>query len=131
VRRIVPGPNEVGDRIREYWDWIAVALFLLIPVDMLTTLYAARVVGAGMESNPLIRWALGQGVLTLVGVNVVAVVGVGVLFYGLVQLLEAVPAHRKRYAVVVAELWLGLVLAVGFAIFANNVTVIVFGESLL
>jgi Kef-type K+ transport system membrane component KefB len=131
VRPVVPGPNDVGDRVLEYWDWIAVALFLLIPVDLLTTLYAARAVGAGAESNPLMRWALRQGVLTLILVNVAAVIVAVVLFYGLVELLEAVPRHRRRYAVVVMELWLGVVLAAGLAIFANNLSVVVLGESLL
>jgi uncharacterized membrane protein len=131
VRRFVPGPNQVGERIREYWDWIAVALFLLIPVDMLTTLYAARAVGSGAESNPLMRWALGQGLPTLVGVNVLAMVVAVVLFYGLLHLLNTVSEPRRRYAVVAMELWLGLVLASGLTIFANNLTVIVLGESLL
>jgi hypothetical protein len=130
VRPVVPGPNDVGDRVLEYWDWIAIALFVLVPLDMLTTLYAARSVGAGSESNPVIRWALSQGVPTLVVVNVAAVVVAVVLFYGLVELVETVPQDRRRYAVVAMEFWLGLVLAVGLAIFANNVSVVVLGESL-
>jgi hypothetical protein len=131
VRRVVPDPNDVGDRVVEYWDWIAIALFLLIPLDMLTTLYAARAVGSAGEANPLMRWALAQGLPTLVGVNVAAVVVVVVLFYGLVELLQAVPEPRRRYAVVAMELWLGVVLAFGLAVFANNVSVVVLGESLL
>jgi hypothetical protein len=56
-------------RIEEYWDWIAVALFLLLTVDLLTTLAAARLVGADAESNPLMRWLLGRGVVIVIGAH--------------------------------------------------------------
>lgn len=39
-------------RGQEYWNWQAIALFVLITVDMLTTVHAARVVGTTGEAHP-------------------------------------------------------------------------------
>ncbi len=41
--------------MEEYWDWVAVALFLLVTVDMLTTMFAAAALGPVAEANPLMR----------------------------------------------------------------------------
>lgn len=118
-------------RIREYWEWITVVLFLFTTVDMVTTVFAARVVGVGAEVNPIVRWTLANGLPALVGVNVAAVVLVVTFFWGVMAMLERTPAPADRYFAVVIELWLGLFLTVGLLIFANNLVVIFFGESLL
>lgn len=118
-------------RIREYWSWIAVALFLLVTVDLLTSLYAAAAVGVGAESNPLMRWLLGQSVPVVVGVNVLAVVLVAVAFAGVMRMLRLTPAPYDRYFAFGIELWLGLLLAAGLFVFANNLSVVVLGDSLL
>ncbi len=117
-------------RIQEYWDWISVALFLLVTVDMLTSIYAARAVGAAAEANPVTRWLLAQGPVALAGVNVAAVVLVGVLFYGLMELLRVTPARLQGPFARGIELWLGGLLAVGLVVFANNLVVIFGGRSL-
>lgn len=122
---------DVDARVREYWDWIAVALFLLTTVDMLTTVFAARVVGVSAEANPLMRWTLEQGIDVLVALNLVAVVLVAAMFYALVEMLHATPEPYDRYFAAAIEAWLGGLLAAGFLIFANNLVVIVYSQSLL
>lgn len=121
----------VEGRIREYWDWIAVALFLLLGVDTLTTIYAAEVFGAEAEANPIVRWALEQGVLTLVLINLLAIGLVAVIFYGLIELIRTSPEPYDWVISRALEIWIGLVVAGGLVVFANNVSAIVLGKSLL
>jgi hypothetical protein len=123
--------DPIDDRIREYWDWIAVALFLLVPVDTLMTFFAAREVGTDAESNPVMAWLLRQGIPTLVAANLAAVVLVAVFFYGVVEMLERTPPAIRPYFARVLEVWIGVLLVAGFAVFANNLVVIVFGVSLV
>ncbi|MDZ7849607.1 MAG: hypothetical protein U5K70_01925 [Halodesulfurarchaeum sp.] len=116
--------------IEEYWDWFAVALFVLITVDMITTVYAAWYVGPAAEANPLMRWALGQGMVTVTLVNLAAtVVAVGG-FALLMRLLRATDPPWDRFVALGVEAWLGLLIAGGLFVFANNLTVIVYGRSL-
>jgi hypothetical protein len=118
-------------RIEEYWDWIAVALFLLLAVDLLTTLAAARLVGAGAESNPLMRWLLGRSILVVVGAHLAVVVLVTGCFRLLVGRLRRTPSPANYYFALTIEAWLGFLVAVGLLVFANNLAVIVLGASLL
>jgi pheromone shutdown protein TraB len=118
-------------RIEEYWDWIAVALFLLLAVDLLTTLAAARVVGVGAERNPLMRWLLGRGVLVVIGAHLAVAALVTGFFRLLVARLRRTPAPANRYFARLIEAWLGVLVAVGLGVFANNLSVIVLGGSLL
>ncbi len=118
-------------RIEEYWDWIAVALFLLLAVDLLTTLGAARTVGAGAESNPLMRWLLGRTVLVVIGAHLAVVVIVTGFFRLLVGRLRRTPSPTEYYFALLIEGWLGVLVAVGLGVFANNLSVIVLGRSLL
>lgn len=122
---------QLDARIEEYWDWITVALFLLITVDLLTTLYAVNTVGVSAETNPLTRWLVTQGPYVLVGVNLAAAVLVGVLFYGLMELVRVTPERLQGPFMLAIELWLGALLAAGLVVFANNLAVIVIGQSLL
>jgi hypothetical protein len=125
-------PRPVAEsRIEEYWDWIAVALFLLLAVDLLTTLAAARVVGPGAERNPLMRWLLGRDVVVVIAAHLVAVTLVTGCFRLLIGRLRRTPPPTDRYFALLIEVWLGVLVAVGLAVFANNLAVIVLGGSLL
>ncbi|MFB6176951.1 MAG: hypothetical protein ABEI99_07395 [Halobaculum sp.] len=123
--------SSLSDRIEEYWNWIAVALFLLTTVDLLTTLFAAAVVGTASEANPLVRWLLRRSLVDLVVVNLLAVVLAALGFRGIVATFERTPPRLRPYYAVVIEAWIGLLLAVGLGVFANNLSVIVLGRSLL
>lgn len=117
--------------VEEYWDWFTVALFVLVPVDMITTMCAAMVVGPAAEANPLMRWALREGPVTVSMLYLVAtVVAVGG-FYALMRLLEATPPPNDRIVALSIQVWLGLLIAAGLFVFANNLSVIFHGESLI
>jgi len=124
-------PARTDRQVEEYWDWVAVALFLLLAVDLLTTLAAARLVGVGAERNPLMRWLLGRDIAVVVGAHLVVVVVVTGFFRHLVERLRRTPEPVDRYFAFAIEVWLGTLVAVGLGVFANNLAVIVLGESLL
>jgi hypothetical protein len=118
-------------RLDEYWDWVSVALFLLIPVDMLTSLFAAHAYGTAIEVNPLMRWALEAGLIPLVALNLLATVLAASLFYVLFRTVENTTNPTRRVFLFGFEVWLGLVISAGFLVFANNISVIILGQSLL
>lgn len=118
-------------RVREYWNWLGGALFLLVTVDMITTVYAVRVVGLAAEVNPLTRWSIAAGPLTFASVNLAAVVCTALLFDRVLHRLRRTPSPYDTYFAYAIEVWLGLLLAVGLAVFANNLSVIFFGYGLL
>lgn len=131
IGRPRPRGESLSRRIEEYWGWIAAALFLLVTVDLLTTVYAAEVVGLDAESNPLVRRLLERSIPALAAVNIVAATVAAGLFYGVMATLRRTPErYRWGYALLI-EVWLGLLLAAGLAVFANNLAVVVLGESLL
>jgi|GEM_PF-320345 len=112
-----------------YWEWVAAALFLLLPVDLVTTLSAAAVVGAGAEANPWMAWLLGQPFLTIVAVHIAAALAAvaGFLVY------EALSRWSPHGAVMIraARAYLFVLVCAGFAVFCNNLSVIVFRRSLI
>ena len=109
-----------SDPLAEYWDWFAVALFILITVDMIKTIYAAWYVGHAAEANPLMRWALGQGMLTVALVNLAAtVIAVGG-FYVLMQLVETTTTPYNWYLAFGVEVWLGVIIAAGLFVFSKT-----------
>lgn len=115
---------------REYWDWFSMALFLLITLDMISSRYAAVVAGATAEANPIMRWVLQQNVVVLSSVNILAgLIAVG-SFYFLMGLLDSSKEPYDRYLAWMIELWLGGLIAGGLFVFANNLSVIVHGQSL-
>lgn len=122
-----PGP----ERIEEYWSWIAVSLFLLVTVDMLTTIFAAATLGAEAEANPLMAWALNQGVGVLVAANVAAVVLVVAFFYAMLEMLKRSPSRLRTPFALLIEVYLGLLVVAGLVVFANNLSAIVLERTLL
>jgi hypothetical protein len=117
-------------RLEEYWDWVAVALFLLVTLDLLTSLYAAHAVGLEHESNPLMAWLLGQSLPVIVAIHLGAVVLAAVFFHGLIELLRQTSPTYRRPMMRGLEVYLGLLVAAGLFLFANNLSVIVFQRSL-
>lgn len=115
----------------EWWDWLAVALFLLIPVDLLTTLFATAEYSVAAEANPVMQWILAQHIVVIVAIHLGAVILSVVIFYGIDQLIDSTPdAYQDLFALGI-ELWLGILIVLGLAVFANNVSVIILGEPLL
>lgn len=124
-------PTTSDTRIQEYWEWFAVSLFLLITVDLLTTFGATVAHGIEAESNPLMRWLLLQGPVVITVANLVVLVVAVYCFSSVITAVERSPEPYDRYLRRVVEVWLGLLLAMGLFVFANNLSVVVLGESLL
>lgn len=121
--------ESLEDRIDEYWSWLAGVLLLLITADLITTIYAAAVHGVDAESNPVVGFLLGRGIVELVIANLVVTVVAVVLFDRVLSVLRRTVPPFERLLSVVLELWLGVLLSVGLAVFANNLAVIFFGRS--
>lgn len=123
-------PVPYSERLEEYWSWVAVALFLLLAVDLLTTIFAAGVVGTRAEANIIVRWGLEQGPAYLIAINLGALVLLAVLFYGLIRLSREAPEPFDDIIALSFEIWIGLLVAVGLLVFANNLLVIFFHRDL-
>jgi hypothetical protein len=119
------------ERIEEYWLWFGLALFLLLVVDLLTTVGAAAKYGTGPEANPLMAWLIRRGPATTLAASLLVMALALAGFAGVVRAVrDAVPPY-DRYLERAVETWLGLLLLVGLVVLANNLAVIVAGESLL
>lgn len=115
----------------EYWDWVGVVLFLLVTVDMLTSIYAAGTAGVSAESNPLMRYLLSRSIPVIAGAHVAVGVGSAAFFYGLRENVKTAPSRYRGYIGVSLKLYLGMLVAAGLFVFANNLSVIVLRRSLL
>jgi len=110
-----------------YRDRVAVPLFLLVTVDLLTSMYAAAAVGLAHESNPFVAYLLSQSLFLLVVTHVAAVAVA--MFYGLYVVTRS--DGREGAAWLYLEAYLGLLVVAGLFVFANNLSVIVLGDRLL
>lgn len=120
------GERSTDARIEEYWSWSAVALFLLLTVDLLTTFGATVEYGVSAEVNPAMRYLLPKGAL------VVAIVVVAVLaFDGVMTAVEHTADRHQEALMTAVEVWLGLIVALGLFVFANNLSMVVLGDSLV
>lgn len=117
-------PNQVGRR-RRWWGAFAVALFLLVPVDLLTTLASVAVYGAGVEANPLMRALIEHGLIAVTVVNLLVVVAAVVAFALAVDGIESAAPDRQRRLARGLDVWLGVLVVGGVALVANNVAVLV------
>ncbi len=115
----------------EYWSWVAVSLYLLFTVDLLTSLYATAAIGIEAEANPLMAWLLLQPLGVIVGVHLIAVVLAGLGFHWLQGILQRASTRRTRYFSIAVQIWLGGLISVGLLVFANNLSIIVHGRGLL
>jgi len=123
--------GRIAARTEEYWDWVAVVLFLLLTVDMLLTMYAAATVGSAAEANPVMHWALQQGIGTLVLLNLTVLVCAVGLFYWLAEILENVAEPYDAYLGIGVDVWLGFLVMAGLVLYTNNLAVIVFKQSIV
>lgn len=113
------------DRRSHWWAWFTVALFLLVPVDLLTTLLAVAQHGIGVETNPLVRWLLHQGLVAVAAANLVAgLLAVG-LFDVAVRAVDGASGRWRGALVHGVDAWVGLALVAGLALTANNLMVVV------
>jgi len=118
-------------QVAEYWSWFSVGLFLLVTVDLLTTMGATLIYGTAAEANPLVAWLVGRSTLAVTVANLVVVLVAVTAFSGVLGTVRQTPEPYATYLAYAVEVWLGLLVAVGLFLFANNLAVIVLGDSLL
>ena len=110
--------------VQRWWYLFAVALFLLVPLDLFTTLLAVTKYGTVVEANPLMRWLLQQGMFAVIVVHL-AVVGIVVwLFHAAVHRLRQAPPGQHRTVSLAVNVWVGLLLISGILLVANNLAVV-------
>lgn len=119
VTEVQKVPKRVARR-RRWWKAFALALFLPVPVDLLTTLALVAVYGAGVEANPLMRALIEQGLVAVTVVNLLVVAAATVAFALAVDGIESAAPDRQRRLARGLDVWLGILLVVGVALVANN-----------
>lgn len=118
------GPTEMDDRVESWWGWFTMALYLLIPVDLLTTIVAVAQHGPTVEANPVMRWLLRQGLLEATLVNLLVVVVVVVLFDAAIDAVQRSPSSYRDWLANGVTLWVGCVFGAGLLLTVNNLLVI-------
>jgi len=122
---------EPDRRVEEYWDWFAVALFLLLPIDMLTSAGVVATRGLTAEINPLTVWLFCRSLVALAAANLLAAVSSVGAFAGVMAALRRALSPHDTYFSYLIEVWLGLLVAAGLVVLANNLSFLVHGRSLL
>ena len=112
-------------RVEQWWRRFAVALFLLIPLDLLTTLLAVERHGVGVEANPVMRGLLDQGLVVVLAVNLAVGLLVVALFHAAVVSLRRTPSAYHGAVTAFVNVWVGVLIAIGAILVANNVVVLV------
>jgi len=118
-------------RVRSYWLYFALGLFLLLVVDLFTTMIATTQYGLGVESNPLMRWLLTQGLFVVTLVHVLVAIAVVYLFHCVLESARGSSAPLDRYLETLIQAWLGGMLAVGTFVVLNNLSAIFLRSSIL
>lgn len=111
--------------VEQWWHLFAVALFLLIPLDLLTTLLAVEKYGLGVEANPVMRGLIDQGLVVVLAVNLAVVLLAVALFHVAVVSLRQTPPAYHRAITMFVNAWVGVLIAIGALLVANNVVVLV------
>lgn len=123
------GEDWIASRMNFYWHLAGVAIFLLVPVDMTTTMYAAFVYGTDAESNQIIAWALNEGPVVFAGINLVGGFLVALIFYGLLTHMKE--STHPRVLGHAYEVWVTILIGIGLFVAVNNLTVVFLGQSIV
>ena len=115
------------ERATAYWAWFAGALVLLLSVDLLTTMAAAAKYGLEGEANPIMRWLLAQGPLAATVVHLAVAVLAVWGFSHLLGVVRRAPVPYDGYLERGVAVWIGLLLAAGLLVLANNLAVLAGG----
>jgi hypothetical protein len=115
----------LDNHVERWWHLFAVALFLLVPLDLLTTLLVVTKHGTTVEANPLMRWLLDQGLVVVTAVNLGVVVLVVALFHAAIHRIRQTPPAYHRTVALVVNVWVGVLLIAGTVLVANNLVVLV------
>jgi hypothetical protein len=116
---------EVDERVGRWWFWFAIALFLLVPLDLFTTLIAVGTYGTVAEANPLMRWLLEQGLFAVTIVNLAAVELAIYLFHTAIGRLRRVPPPYRSALTHAVNAWIGFLILAGIVLVTNNLLVLI------
>lgn len=111
--------------VEKWWLLFGVALFLMIPFDLLTTLIAVTKYGIGVEANPIMRWLLSQGLLAVAVVNLLVLLVVVYLFHIAIGGVRRAAPSNRRSLIHIVNTWIGILLLVGVLVIVNNFLVLV------
>lgn len=123
--------TDVDSRLRTYRSWAALALFLLIPLDMVTTALAVRQFGIEATANPVVTLLLEQGWFVFLGAQVLGVAVVGAILALVLAVIKHTSDPLQGQLALVFEVWIGAMVSLGLFLFVNNFAAIVFQTSLL
>jgi hypothetical protein len=121
---VTADPAATDRRVRRWWSGYAVALFLLLPVDLLTTIVSVSTHGIGVEANPVMRWLLGRGLVEVVLVHLVVAAFSVYAFHVAVGAVRDAPDSYRRPLVCGVDAWVAFVVAVGILLVVNNLSVV-------
>lgn len=117
--------GERGSNVNQWWFWFAVALFLLLPLDLLTTLLAVSKHGLVVEMNPIMQWLLSRGIVAVTVAHLVVTAVVVWLFHAALGWRErAEPSHRRLFTDVM-RVWIATLILAGLVVVSNNVLALV------
>lgn len=116
---------QMGEHITTWWRWFGLALFLLVPFDLLTTLLAVTKYGASVEVNPIVQSLLGEGLYVVTAVHVIVVGLVVFLFHAAMESVRHAPPSYHRTLTHVVNTWIGILLVAGIVLAVNNLLALV------
>jgi hypothetical protein len=112
------------DKRCRWWAGFTLALFLLVPLDMFTTMLSVAQHGLGVEANPFVRYLLYRGVVELTLVNLF-VVGVSVYaFHVAVETIRDASGLRGTVLELGVDAWLVVLMVGGTLVAVNNVATV-------
>lgn len=103
----------------------------MLPVDMVTTLLVAQKYGIADEANPIIKWALQQGLFAFTVVNLIATVLATLLFVLFIHIIEEAEG-KPRY--ILSRMYGGWTISLtilGIFIAVSNLSYYFAGETLI
>lgn len=104
----------------EYWSWFTLIIFLMIPVDMITTSFAIYAHGIEHEANPFMAVVFQSEWYVFLGVHLAGALLAITIFYGVLQMGKKTQEWLQPTYYLVMEIWMGFWLAFGLALYANN-----------
>lgn len=113
------------EHVDTWWVWFTVALFLLLPLDLLTTLFAVAEYGVAAEANPAMELLLRQGFLAVVGVHLVVIALVVYLFHIVVARFRLSDRESRRLLSPIITAWIIMLNVAGVIVVTNNILLLV------
>jgi len=107
-------------RVRRWWIGFTVALFLLLPLDLLTTFLSVSKHGLGVEANPVMSSLLSHGMLVLTVAHLAVIVAVVVGFDRAISAIRRAPTGTRGQLATGVDAWVAFIVAAGVALVVNN-----------